>query len=229
MIQENVVSRPRPLSSLRPLAEILSGMRADERFNVMSHLVGALLSGIGTLALVLPALRIASPGKVLAFGVYGICTVGSYLASIAYHAARGDLRVRRRRCDRATIYFAIAGCYTPVVMIGFQTTVGMVALGSVWGIAAVSAIREFRPATGGPPRSIASYILMGSGFLVASGHLVTVLTLQGLAWLMAACAIYLVGALVLYCPSIPRHHEIWHVFVLLGNACTFIVMRYYLA
>ena len=229
MIQENVVDLREPLSCPRPLTEILSRVRTDERFNVVSHLVGAVLSGIATLALILPALGIPSPAKALGFAVYGICTLVSYLASAAYHSTRGVLRQRLRRCDRATIYFAIAGCYTPVMLIGLPTTIGMAALGSVWAMATVCAIREFRFATGNPPRSIASYVLMGSGLVVGSEHLVTALTQQGVAWLIAACAIYFVGALVLCCRFIPRHHEIWHVFVLAGNACTFIVMRYYLA
>src|SRR6185295_1552798 len=93
-----------------------SGMRIREPFNGASHLVGLLLAGAGTVLL----LRLAKgPLEVFGFGIYGATLILPFTASTIYHALplpAPQLRALRI-LDHISIYFLIAGTYTPVALI----------------------------------------------------------------------------------------------------------------
>ena len=63
-------------------------MYPGERFNSISHLIGALLAVAGTAVLVTLAARLGDPWKVVAFSVYGAMLVVLYGASTTYHSVR---------------------------------------------------------------------------------------------------------------------------------------------
>src|SRR5689334_11082377 len=91
-------------------------MRFREPVNSWSHLIGLILAGIGTVAL----LHLArDPAERVAFGVYGGSLILLYAVSTLYHALplpRERLR-KLRTLDHIAIYFLIAGTYTPVALV----------------------------------------------------------------------------------------------------------------
>src|SRR5687768_12123106 len=109
-------------------------MRIREPFNGASHLLGLLLAGAGTIAL----LRMArGPWELGAFSIYGATLILLYGSSTLYHSLPVADRPLRalRKVDHIAIYFLIAGTYTPVGLITLQGTLGWTLLGVVWLIA----------------------------------------------------------------------------------------------
>jgi len=203
---------------------LLARVPQEERFNVWSHLLGAVLVTFATIALVDLSM---DRGALLAAAAFGACGVGfflSYLSSAFYHAAKGRRRVLLRRYDRAAIHVAIAGGLTPVVLLSFPEALAPPVLGIVWGLALFGVSRELKPGRRSENRSVASYLLNAWGILVFHGCLTESMSSSGIAWFLSSGALYTGGAVIMSCRFVPRNHEIWHVLVLVGNACHFLAV-----
>ena len=95
-------------------------MRAREPFSSYSHFVGAVLSGVGLLAMLLRLLsEPAVTGQLAAAAVvFCLSLIALYAASSVYHfSGRSGAVLRRlKKLDHSMIYVLIAGSYTPIVL-----------------------------------------------------------------------------------------------------------------
>lgn len=209
-------------------------MRIREPFNGASHLLGLLLAGAGTAALVTMA---EGPSELAAFSIYGATLIGLYSASTLYHSlplAERPLRALRV-LDHIAIYFLIAGTYTPVALITLRGPLGWALLAAVWLIALAGIPFKLFYLDAPVWLSTATYLAMGYLALVAVVPLARAVSVSGLAWLVAGGLAYTVGALIYSCrrpdpfPGRFGHHEIWHLLVLVGSGCHFAFMVYHVA
>jgi len=207
-----------------------------EPVNAVTHGVGALLSVAALVVLLV--LAGGEPWRTVSFAVYGVSMVALYLASTLLHAVRGSpAQLRRLRVlDHAAIFLLIAGTYTPIALVSILSVSpawGWALFGAAWAFAAAGV--GFKLFWLDAPRwwSTVIYLAMGWMALVGIVPLVQALPAAGLAWLAAGGAFYSVGALV-YArqrpdpwPGVFGYHEIWHLFVLAGSACHFLLMLLY--
>jgi hemolysin III len=209
-------------------------MRVREPFNGVSHLLGLVLASVGTIAL----LRMArGPGELASFSIYGSTLIVLYGTSTLYHAlpvAERPLRVLRT-LDHIAIYFLIAGTYTPVGVLTLGGTLGWSLLAAVWLVALAGIPFKLFFLDAPVWLSTATYLGMGYLALLAVVPLAQATTMSGLAWLIAGGLAYTVGAVIYSCerpdpfPGRFGHHEIWHLFVLVGSGCHFAFMVYHVA
>lgn len=204
-----------------------------EPVNSLTHLVGAALAVVGTAVLVSQA--VPDPWKTVSFSIYGVSLVLLFTASTLLHAlpvAEGAQR-RLRVLDHSAIFLLIAGSYTPITLVtlrhdyaGWAWTL----FGLVWGFALLGVV--FKLAWIGAPRWLSTglYLMMGWLALVGIVPLVGALERGGLLWLALGGLFYTVGA-VIYGSKRPDpfpgtfgYHEIWHLFVLAGSACHYLLM-----
>ena len=120
------------------------GMYYGERFNAISHLLGALLAVSGAVVLVALAALSADVWKVVSFAIYGATLVLVYSVSTAYHSVRGRAKRIFRKLDHQTIYLLIAGTYTPFCLVTLRGPWGWSLFGIVWGLAAFGMLQEVR-------------------------------------------------------------------------------------
>lgn len=209
-------------------------MRFREPFNGASHLLGLLLAGVGTAALVRMA---QGPWELAAFSIYGATLIVLYSASTLYHTLPlGERPLRALRVlDHIAIYFLIAGTYTPVALITLRGPLGWALLAAVWLIALAGIPFKLFYLDAPVWLSTATYLAMGYLALVAVVPLARAVSISGLAWLAAGGLAYTAGALIYSCrrpdpfPGSFGHHEIWHVLVLVGSGCHFAFMVYHVA
>jgi hemolysin III len=102
--------------------------------------------------------------------------------------------------------------------------------GVVWGLALFGSLLEIAPRLAPRWVGLALYLVMGWLALIAMGPLTRTLPAAALAWLLAGGIVYTVGAVV-YAIERPRlwpgifgAHDLWHLFVLGGSACHFVLM-----
>jgi hemolysin III len=207
-------------------------MRIREPINGLSHLLGLVLAAGGTVFLLGMAHR---PEQVAAFSIYGGTLILLYSASTLYHSLPLSDRSRRalRTIDHIAIYFLIAGTYTPIGLLTLDSRLGWTLLAIVWLIAAAGVPFKLYYLDAPVWLSTATYLFMGHLALVAVIPLVRAVSIAGVLWLAAGGVAYTVGA-VIYSRQRPNpfpgwfgHHEIWHVLVLVGSACHFAFMAYY--
>ena len=92
-------------------------MYQGEKFNALSHLVGAILALAGAIVLVVLAAIGGDPWKVVSVSIYGVTLVVMYSSSTLYHSVRGRAKDFLRKLDHQSIYLLIAGSYTPFCLV----------------------------------------------------------------------------------------------------------------
>jgi hemolysin III len=205
-------------------------MYYGERFNSISHLVGAVLALAGAALLIVLAARLGDPWKIVSFSVYGAMLVALYVFSTLYHSVRGRAKNVLRKFDHCAIYLLIAGSYTPFTLVTLRGAWGWSLLGVVWGLALLGILQEIWFAKGARVLSLVIYVLMGWLALVAVAPLWLALTPAGFAWLAAGGACYTVGMIFYATDHKLRHgHGLWHLFVLGGSSCHFFTLLLYVA
>jgi hemolysin III len=206
-----------------------------EPFNGLSHLLGALL-GLAALV-VLVGLARGKPWHLSGFAIYGATLILLYTASALYHSLPlGERGLQRLLLfDRVGIYLLIAGTYTPLCLVPLRGAWGWSLLGLVWGLALFGGLCEIL--WRGAPQWITTglYLVMGWLAVIAFGPLLRTLTGVGLDWLVAGGIVYTVGAVICLTerprlwPGTFGAHELWHLFVLGGSACHFVMMLWFVA
>ncbi|MDP3759421.1 MAG: hemolysin III family protein [Ramlibacter sp.] len=205
-------------------------MRYGERFNSITHLVGAALAIAGTAVLVTVAAGLGDPWKIVSFSIYGTMLVALYVFSTLYHSIWGRAKHVLRKIDHCMIYLLIAGSYTPFALVSLRGAWGWSLLGAVWTLAILGIVQEIWIAKGARVLSLVIYLVMGWLALVAISPLWLALKPAGFAWLAAGGLLYTVGIVFYAMDGKLRHgHGIWHLFVLGGSACHFFTVLLHVA
>jgi hemolysin III len=196
--------------------------RLEEWLHSISHGIGAVLSVVGLVALIVMASL--SPRvdvwKLIAVSLYGVTLVLLYTASTVYHATRHpSLKRRYRLIDHCAIYVLIAGTYTPFLLVNLRHSVGLTLMAVIWTLAFAGILFKLRWPTRFGVMHVIGYLIMGWLILIASGELGDALPGSALILLVAGGLAYCLGILFFAIHSIPYHHAIWHLFVLGGSAC----------
>jgi hemolysin III len=205
-------------------------MYYGEKFNSISHLVGALLAATGSILLIVLAARLGDPWKIVSFSIYGAMLLTLYVTSTLYHSVRGTAKDVMRKFDHCAIYLLIAGSYTPFTLVSLRGAWGWSLFGSVWGLALLGVLQEIWLAKGARILSLAIYVVMGWLALIAVAPLISALSWSGFAWLAAGGLVYTIG-IVFYAldERLTHGHGIWHLFVLGGSACHYFTILFYVA
>jgi len=205
-----------------------------EPFSGLSHLAGAVAAIAGLVYLM--ALAGGRPAHTAAFAIYGLSLLGMYLCSAFYHLlpASGETQVKLRKADHIAIYLLIAGTYVPICVLALQGPWGttMVAVEGALAVVGIVATIRFK---GGPSWLRATlYVAMGWLAAVAIGPLRQSLPHAAIQWLFAGGILFTVGAVV-YSADRPHlipgkfsAHDLWHLFVIAGTACHYVLVCVYL-
>jgi hemolysin III len=203
-------------------------MYYGEKFNALTHLVGAVLALAGAVVLVVLAALGGDPWKVVSVSIYGVTLVLMYTFSVLYHSLRGRAKNVLRELDHQSIYLLIAGSYTPFCLVSLRGAWGWSLLGVVWGLAALGGLQELRPKNGARILSVVIYVLMGWVALVALVPLLKALGTGGFGWVAAGGLFYTIGIVFYALDSRLAHaHGIWHLFVMAGSVTHYVaILRY---
>lgn len=200
----------------------------EEKINISSHALGLLLSLAALALLVVRASEYGNAWHVVSFSIFGASLVILYAASTIYHNTKqADLRNRLRIVDHASIYVLIAGTYTPFTLVTLNGTTGWIMFGITWGMALSGIVLKLFFTGRYSMLSTAMYVFMGWIVLFAIKPLVDNLSAEGLYWLVVGGLAYTVGAILYGIKKIKFNHAIFHVFVLLGSACHFMAVYFY--
>ncbi|MCF6224229.1 MAG: hemolysin III family protein [Flavobacteriaceae bacterium] len=200
----------------------------EEKINVVSHLIGLILSVIALILLVYYAAKYGTAKHITSFAIFGASMVVLYAASTAYHYSQNPkLRAKLNILDHAAIYILIAGTYTPFALIILKGWVGWTIFGVSWTLAFAGIIFKLFFIGKYDKISTITYVLMGWVIIFAIKPLVENFPSKGLIWLLAGGLFYTIGALLFSIPKIKYNHAIFHIFVLLGSFSHFMAVFFY--
>ncbi len=205
------------------------GMYRGERFNSISHLVGA-VAALAALVLMVVAVSLqGDPWKIVSFSIYGSSLFFLYTMSTLYHSLRGRAKPVFRKLDHCSIYFLIAGTYTPFTLVTLRGAWGWSIFGVIWGLALLGMLSEALPQGKNRIFSMVIYILMGWLMLIAVKPLLEALPLAGFSWLLLGGCFYTGGLVFYFLDGKVHFHGIWHLFVLAGSICHCLTLILYVA
>ncbi|MDD4263197.1 MAG: hemolysin III family protein [Firmicutes bacterium] len=203
--------------------------------NGLTHLVGAILSVVGLVFLLINAIPNRDPLQIISFSVFGISLILLYSTSATYHIVNASEKTVAflRKLDHSMIYVLIAGTYTPICLTLLRGQTGYVLLSLIWAIAISGIVLQTFLIK--VPRIVytLTYIIMGWLAVFAFSPLLNAISLRALSWLIGGGVLYTIGALI-YAIKRPNFikkwlgfHEIFHIFVILGSISHFIfIFRY---
>ena len=203
-------------------------MYYGERFIAWTHLVGTVLSLVGTVALLAMAVAASDPWKFASALIYGASLILLYSASTLYHSVRGRAKVILQKLDHLSIYLLIAGSYTPFCLLTLRGAWGWSLFGVIWGLATFGMLQEIKPRSEARVLSLVIYAVMGWVVLVAFKPLLKHLAMPGVLWLAGGGLLYTLGIVFYVYDTRFRHwHGIWHLFVLGGSLAQYIAIAGY--
>ena len=204
-------------------------MYPGERFNSITHLVGAVLALIGVTVMVTLAGVEGGAMRIISFTVYGVTLFLLYLSSTLYHSLRGRAKRVFRTLDHHAIYLLIAGTYTPFTLVALKGQTGWWLFGTVWALALFGMIMDTLRGEGGRLLSVIIYLLMGWLIVLALGDIIAALPIVGFYWLVAGGLFYTVGVIFYALDDRwPWCHGVWHLFVLAGSVSHYFAILLYL-
>lgn len=203
-------------------------MHKGERFNSISHLIGAALALAGVAVLLVMAAFEGGARRIVAFSVYGATLFLLYLVSTLYHGLPGRAKHVFRILDHQAIYLLIAGTYTPFTLVTLNGAVGWWMFGAIWGMAVIGMVLDALPRRGARIVPFFIYFVMGWLVLVALDPLLAALPRAGFYWLLAGGVLYTSGIVFFALDRrYPWAHGVWHLFVLGGSVSHYVaILRY---
>lgn len=202
--------------------------RVEKFADTMTHGLGLLLSIIAFVLLVYKAAFSGQTWVVFGFVIYGLSLMSAYLSSTMYHAYSFFHPVQNKQFrrflllfDHCSIFFLIAGTYTPVILIYMRTDLGNIVLILVWFFTFAGVIYKIFFLGRFRRFSLIMYLVMGWFILITAKDLMLYLPEMFLKLLFLGGVFYSLGIIFYQKKSVPFNHAIWHIFVLLGSIIHF--------
>jgi hemolysin III len=197
----------------------------EEKLNVISHGIGVALSVLASIALVTRAINNGNNYQIAGAIIFGLSLILLYVASTAYHNATDpELRARLRIFDHAAIYVLIAGSYTPFALVTLHGPLGWIVFGVIWGMALIGIILKLFYTGRFKLLSTLLYVAMGWMGIFLAQSLHQRLPFTALGWMLGSGIAYTVGAILYSIKRMPFNHATFHIFVLIGSACSVIAI-----
>lgn len=201
----------------------------EELWNTLLHFAGLLLAiGAVPVLITLAALR-GGAMEVVTFSIYGASLTATYLVSTLYHYARpGPLKRLLRRADHISIYYLIAGTYTPFLLVALNGVWGWSLFVVLWTLAIVGTVFKLLVAHRFEVFSTILYIAKGWAGLLVLVPLAHALPLTSFVLVLVGGASYTLGAGFYAWDKLHFNHAIWHFFCLAGSVLQFIAVFFLL-
>src|SRR5699024_10770728 len=160
--------------------------------------------------------------------IFGVSMLFMYVSSTLVHSLpQGKWKNIFLIIDHAAIYIFTAGTYTPFALIILDGSLGWGLFKLVWSFAVIGIILESFVVNKFVVVFTLFYILMGWLIVLVWGLLTESMQPNCLLLLVLGGIIYTIGAVFYIWISIPFHHMVWHIFVLIGSAFHFSAILLY--
>lgn len=205
--------------------------------SALTHGIGMAAALVASVPIIAKAVSSGSSENTAAIIIFIVSMILLYAASTFYHSLDISKKINRilRKIDHMMIYVLIAGTYTPICAIVLGDRTGWAMLFAVWAIAVLGILISAFWINCPKVFSSVVYIAMGWVCIFAITRIVAALPKEAFGWLLAGGILYTAGG-VIYALKLPVFrrlpkyfgaHEIFHVFVMCGSICHYVLMYNY--
>lgn len=199
---------------------------AEEITNAITHGMGAALAIAGLVVLLIYSPK--TPLAIVSVCLYGASMFLLYMVSTLYHSL-GVNRAKKvfQVLDHCTIFFLIAGTYTPISLLCIGGTAGWILVSIVWGVGILGTVLTAVDMHRFKVFSMVCYIALGWCVIIFIKPLIDSMDQTSIVLLVVGGVLYTVGALIYGVGrKVPYMHSVWHLFCLAGTVFHyFVVLR----
>ncbi len=197
----------------------------QEIANSITHGFGVLFGIVSVPILIAAATLAGDTPAIIGTSIFGFSFLMVFAFSTLYHSiSHPKVKLALKTMDHISIYFMIAGSYTPFILIFSLNKIGVSILSLVWGLTLLGII--FKIFFVGKFKIISTliYIAMGALILIAPSDFRNAIPSNTFLMLAIGGACYIGGVVFYLWEKFDYHHAIWHIFVLAGSICHFVAV-----
>jgi len=195
--------------------------------NSITHAIGALLSIIAMVILLMVAVNQGDTLHLISFSIYGSTLILMYLSSTLYHSFSSPrIKDLFARFDHVSIFLLIAGTYTPILLTNIHGIGGWFLFCILWAIALTGAVIRAIYLHRYRKIMVLVYIVMGWLFILAGKQIYQSLPTISVTFLILGGVVYSLGIIFYMWRNLPYGHGIWHLFVLAGSVLHFFAIYF---
>lgn len=203
--------------------------RGEEIANFVSHTAGAGLAILGFIMLIIRASWYNNVSALISYIIFSLGLMVLYTMSSIYHGLKPSTAKNVFEIlDHSSIYFLIAASYTPFLVLGLKSNLGITLLVIQWVICALGI--TFKAFFTGKFKGISTivYLIMGWMIVFSWTELVAKISPISLGFLIAGGILYSLGTIFYMWKVCKFNHMIWHIFVILGSIAHYIAVWFLL-
>ncbi|MDO5291222.1 MAG: hemolysin III family protein [bacterium] len=217
----------------------MSKIKAKDPGSAITHFIGMLMALFAATPLLIKAATNPDKIHLISLTIFIVSMILLYTASTIYHTFDISEKTNKKlkKFDHMMISILIAGTYTPICLVVLGGKLGLFLFILIWTMAIGGIILKAVWVT--CPKWISSvvYIAMGWTCVLAFSPIINALSFDGFLWLLIGGVIYTIGGII-YALKLPifnsKHrnfgsHEIFHLFVMGGSFCHFMLMYRFVA
>jgi len=197
----------------------------QEIVNSISHGAGLLFGIISIPYLIAIAIINISTTGVFAAYIYGFGFLMAFTFSTLYHSFK---QPRKKYIltifDHISIYFLIAGAYTPFTIIYVNNSFGMSLLAALWSLTLMGIFFKVFYTGRFENLSTAIYLLMGMLLLAGGKTFFAAMPVNVVELIIAGGVLYATGVLFYVWKKYTYHHGVWHLFLLAATICHYVAV-----
>ena len=206
--------------------------RGEELMNMITHIAGGAVGLLILIGSILIGVKHHDPWAITSGSIYGFLTCTLFVISSVYHGLPDGMGKRVMQViDHCTIYFMIAGTYTPVLLVGIRKeapAAAWIVFGIEWGCAMIAATLTAIDLKKYKVFSMICYLAMGWAIVAIISPTFRVLGLRGFLWLLGGGICYTIGAVLYGLGKKYRYmHSVFHLFVNAGSLLQAIAILLY--
>ncbi len=215
---------------ISPLSENMQNLHKAaelrrELANALTHGIGMLFGIASIPVLSAVAARVDNIAGIVGATIYAFTLMMVFTFSTLYHGMQHPVAKRVLKIfDHISIFFLIAGTYTPFLLTFMLDAFGITLLSVLWSLVLIGMV--FKIFFTGRFKAVSTviYLIMGWMLLVGGKRFFEVLPTPVMVMLIVGGGLYTLGTIFYMAKRIPYHHAIWHLFVLAAAVCHYVAV-----
>jgi hemolysin III len=204
----------------------------NSKTSIQQELVNSIIHGFGIIfgivsipILIALAIKSNNTAGIIGAAIYGFCFLQLFTFSTLYHGFQ-QRQVKRvlEILDHISIYFLIAGTYTPFLLIYLDNAFGITLLTILWALTAIGIIYKIFFTGRWNILSTIIYIAMGCIMIVGGRTFFINIPSEVMTMILVGGALYLLGVIFYLWEKYPYNHAVWHFFVLAAAVCHYVAI-----
>ena len=197
----------------------------QEVVNTITHALG-ILFGLACMPILITSASYHSDiSGIIGIAIYSFCFIMLFTSSTMYHWCQHQGRKRMYEIwDHISIYFLIAGTYTPFILIYMKNTTGIILLSVLWGLTLLGTI--FKLFYTGRLKALSTFIYLAMGWILvfAVESFFANMSLPVIIFVLSGGILYSIGVIFYIRDRFTYSHGVWHFFVLAAAICHYVAI-----